>query len=102
MPLPGPVLGLLLMFLLLLARPRLVATVAPVGDVLLKYLGLLFVPVSAGVMLYFDLLRAEWLPILVALFVSTLLGMVATALTLDRLLKRIEARHKPETESGHE
>ena len=92
LPLPGPVLGFAVMFALLLARPGLAVALAPAADGLLRHLGLLFVPAGVGIILYFDLLRAEWLPIVVALVVSTLLGMIVTALIFDRLLKRA-ARH---------
>lgn len=92
LPLPGPVLGFAFMFALLLARPGLAAALAPAADGLLRHLGLLFVPAGVGIILYLDLLRAEWLPIVVSLLVSTLLGMAVTALIFDRLLKRAERK----------
>jgi len=90
LPVPGPVLGFAFMLALLIARPGLAATLAPAADGLLRHLGLLFVPAGVGIILYFDLLRAEWLPLVVSLVVSTLIGMAATALIFDRLLKRGE------------
>lgn len=92
LPVPGPVLGFAIMFLLLIARPPLAAALAPAADGLLRHLGLLFVPAGVGIILYFDLLRAEWLPLVVSVVVSTLIGMAATALIFDRLLKRAERR----------
>jgi holin-like protein len=92
LPLPGPVLGFAFMFALLLARPGLAVALAPAADGLLRHLGLLFVPAGVGIILYLDLLRAEWLPIVVSLVVSTLLGMAVTALIFDRLLKRAERK----------
>lgn len=92
LPVPGPVLGFAFMFLLLLMRPGLAPALAPAADGLLRHLGLLFVPAGVGIILYFDLLRAEWLPLVVSLVVSTLIGMAATALIFDRLLKRAERK----------
>lgn len=92
LPLPGPVLGFAFMFVLLLARPGLAVALAPAADGLLRHLGLLFVPAGVGIILYLDLLRAEWLPIVVSLVVSTLLGMAVTALIFDLLLKRAERK----------
>jgi holin-like protein len=92
LPLPGPVLGFAFMFVALLLRPQLAGTLAPAADALLRDLGLLFVPAGVGIILYFDLLRAEWLPIVFSLLVSTLLGMAVTALIFDRLLKRAERK----------
>lgn len=47
--LPGPVLGLVLLAALLTARPSLHEVVAPVADVLLRVLPLLFVPAVVAV-----------------------------------------------------
>ena len=91
LPLPGPVLGMALLALVLLLRKRepdeaLVKT----SNGLLRWLGLLFVPAGAGVVANLGLLRAAWLPIVVALVVSTLLTIAVTALMMQLLLKRGE------------
>ena len=91
LPLPGPVLGMALLALVLLLRRRepdeaLVKT----SNGLLRWLGLLFVPAGAGVVANLGLLRSAWLPIVVALIVSTLLTIMVTALVMQLLLKRGE------------
>ena len=91
LPLPGPVLGMALLALVLLLRRRppdeaLVKT----SNGLLRWLGLLFVPAGAGVVANLGLLRSAWLPIAVALVVSTLLTITVTALVMQVLLKRGE------------
>lgn len=88
LPVPGPVVGLALLFLALLIRPSLSPLLAPTVDGLLRHLGLLFVPAGVGVSLHLGLLEREWLPIVAALLISTVLGMITAALVLDRLLKR--------------
>jgi putative effector of murein hydrolase LrgA (UPF0299 family) len=91
LPLPGPVLGMALLALVLLARRRepdeaLVKT----SNGLLRWLGLLFVPAGAGVVANMGLLRTSWLPIAVALVVSTFLTIAVTALVMQAMLKRGE------------
>ena len=81
LPVPGPVLGLAMLAALLLARPRLHATVAPVANTLLSNLSLLFVPAAVGVVQVLPLLRTEGVAIGVALVVSTIAALVVTALT---------------------
>jgi holin-like protein len=44
----------------------------------------LFIPAGVGVMLHVARIAAEWLPILVALLVSTALAITVTALVVDR------------------
>jgi len=56
-----------------------------VGDPLLGNLSLLFVPAGVGVMLHAGLLGREWLPLAVALVLSTLITVAVTGLVMARL-----------------
>ena len=62
LPLPGPVLGMLLLTALLLGFPRLVQAIRATAEGLLQHLSLLFVPAGTGIVLYGDRIAAEWLP----------------------------------------
>ena len=48
------------------------------ADLLLSNMGLFFVPAGVGVMVYSDLIAAEWLPIIVATVLSTFVVMAVT------------------------
>ena len=86
-PIPGPVAGMALLLVALLWRGKSpsVATVAAEGHA--KHLSLLFVPAGVGVMMYVGQVAAEWAPIVVALLVSTVFAIAATALTFAWLLR---------------
>jgi holin-like protein len=90
LPVPGPVIGMLLLFLTLLVRGSVLESVRETAQGLLQHLSLLFVPAGVGVMIHFSRVFDEWLPILVSLVVSTILTIAVTALTL-RFLLRINA-----------
>jgi holin-like protein len=102
LPMPGPVLGLLFLLLLLLARDRfaLLATgplsgggVENASRVLLANLSLLFVPAGVGVVQKLDLLAEHGVAIIVVLAVSvvvTLLATVATFVLASWLMTRGE------------
>jgi holin-like protein len=79
LPVPGPVIG----FILLLVALRLRAGV---------HFSLLFVPAGVGVMVHLSRLRDEWLPITVALVLSTLLTIACTALVMNWLMRRFATR----------
>lgn len=81
LPLPGPVLGMALLLLGLLLLKDAPAWLESTSDNLLRHLSLLFVPASVGLVQYLDRIGAEWLPILAALLLSTILGIAASALT---------------------
>ncbi len=88
LPLPGPVVGMLLLFCLLVIRGFVPDELGKVSDALLSSLSLLFVPAGVGVMLHFELLGAELIPLSVALVVSTLLTIAVTALVMVWFNKR--------------
>lgn len=90
-PVPGPVLGMLLLalWLGLVARGHIPAALGKTADVLLAHLSLLFVPAGVGVMLHLQRIAAEWLAIVAALVLSTLLAIAATALAMRAVLRRL-------------
>ena len=91
LPVPGPVVGMLLLFIALRARKQVPDSIGAAADALAKHLSLLFVPAGVGVMMYFGRLAGEWLPIAVALLVSTIVAIAAAALTFAALARRAEA-----------
>jgi holin-like protein len=92
LPLPGPVLGLVLLLGILIVRdrnpnPELNAT----GGWLLRHFGLLFVPAGVGVITQLDVISDNWLALAVAIPVSTFLGLVVTGWVMQRLSKDEES-----------
>ena len=79
LPLPGPVVGMALLFTGLLVRGAIPADLAKTADALLGNLSHCFVPAGVGVMLHAGLIGEDWLPISVALVASTLLAIAVTA-----------------------
>lgn len=81
LPLPGPVVGLVLMWALLnvdaVRRP-----VAAAAEPLLTHLSLLFVPVGVGVVTHVGLLGQYGGRMLGVIVLSTWVGLVVTALVL--------------------
>jgi holin-like protein len=100
LPMPGPVVGLLLLLVLLLARDRLKVLargplqqdgVENASRGLLAHLSLLFVPAGVGVVQKLDLIAEHGIAIIVVLAVSvvvTLLVTVAMFLFASRLMAR--------------
>jgi holin-like protein len=87
LPVPGPVIGMLLLFCYLLARPREADRLAPTTLEFLKHLSLLFIPAGVGIMVHAERVAAEWLPIVVSLVVSAAVSLVVTATVLRWLQK---------------
>ena len=87
-PIPGPVAGMALLFAALLLRKQAPDAMTVAAGGLGQHLSLLFVPAGVGVMMYIGQVTDEWLPILAAVVVSTVLAIAATALTFAWLVQR--------------
>jgi holin-like protein len=88
--LPGPVIGMLLL-LVGLRFDRISAPVSQAASMLLEHLSLLFVPVGVGVMTHLALISQYGVRMLLALVVSTWIGLAVTALVLRGMLKTTAA-----------
>ncbi len=88
LPLPGALLGALLLLAGLLWLGRLPKALEQVAGGLLQNMMLLFIPIITGVMLHFDTIAREWLPFLASGIVGTLVTMAATAWVLRWMLGR--------------
>jgi holin-like protein len=93
LPVPGPVIGMALLFAALLARrrPQPPEALERVADGLLSHLGLLFVPAGVGVVLHLPLLARDWAPLSLAVLAGTLATIGVTGLLAQALLRRQEA-----------
>ena len=87
LPVPGPVVGMLLLFITLAVRKGAPDVLRGTSQQLLSHLSLLFVPAGVGVMLHFGRLGDEWLALAVALVASTVLTIAVTGLVM-KLLQR--------------
>ena len=81
-PVPGPVIGMLLLFLALAVRRSVPPSLDTASSTLLSHLSLLFVPAGVGMMIHLERITGEWLPIAVALLGSTVITMLASALIM--------------------
>ncbi|ABB31442.1 LrgA family protein [Geobacter metallireducens RCH3] len=94
-PVPGPVIGMVLLFCGLVFFPRrMPSEVETVGGFLLRYLALLFVPAGVGVITHLDLLMKSWAPLFGAIIVGTLATIGVTGLVMKFLNRRLACAHE--------
>jgi holin-like protein len=88
LPIPGPVVGMVLLLLALELRLPQGEGLRAASGGLLANLSLLFVPAGVGVIQYLPRLAAEWPALGAALLVSTLATLAVTGLVAARLMGR--------------
>jgi holin-like protein len=99
-PFPGPVLGMVLLFVFLMIRGSIPPDLAKTGDALLANLSLLFVPAGVGIMTHMRLLGQDWPAIGAALIVSTAATVAVTALAMVWLNRLTGGSHGGSTGAG--
>lgn len=85
---PGPVLGMVILFVGLMIRGSVPVGLSETSDFILRYLSLLFVPAGVGIMLHFRLLGEDWPAVSAALVISTLVTIGVTAKVMTFLSGR--------------
>ena len=91
-PLPGPVLGMVLLFLTLLVRGRSTASLDSASTALLSHLSLLFVPAGVGLIVHFERIAQEWIAISLALVLSTGITMATVAAMMHVATRYLSGR----------
>jgi holin-like protein len=86
LPAPGPVIGMVLLFLALRWRKTLPDTLRATAETLLSHLSLLFIPAGVGVIQYGALLADEWLALVAAMVLGTLITVAITALVMQGVM----------------
>jgi len=92
LPVPGPVIGLVLLVICCGLRPRLAEMLQPVVRGLLGNLSLFFVPAGVGVVAHMAEFQSDGLAIAIALTVSTALAIAVGALVFTGIVRLLGQR----------
>lgn len=86
--LPGPVLGMLLLFFGLCLYRGIPLSVAKSSQTLIPLLGLMFLPASAGLFFLGAQASGQWPAIIAAIVIGSLLSLIFNGLIMKWLSKR--------------
>lgn len=92
LPISSGVVGMLLLCATLTIIGRVPSSLAAAAQPLIALLAMLIMPGVVGVFFMLDELAGEWLAILTALLLGTLLSVITTLWLLKRLIGRPNAR----------
>lgn len=91
---PGSIIGMLVLTVLLERKVVKPYSIAPLCRFLIKNMAFFFVPPGVALMLYFDIIAAEWIPITVATVVSIFLVIVVTGRLHQFMHRRVKRNSK--------
>jgi holin-like protein len=87
---PGSIIGMLLLFILLLTKILPVSFIESGTSLLIRHMPLLFIPVTVGVMDYFNVFKGEGIWLVVITIISTMIVFVVSGLISQWLVMRKE------------
>lgn len=86
-PIPGSIIGLLLLFLSLQFKLIDVEFVDSLGSTLQKYMAFFFVPLVAGLSQQIDVFKASWIDLTVGIILTTVVTYVLVGKISERMSK---------------
>ena len=95
LPVPGPVIGMLLLFVALLASPRLLVMMETTANELLRHLALLFVPAGVGIITSASNLNGHWIAVICSVLLSTCVTLIVTAAVMRMVMPKRPQRQEP-------
>ncbi|GMQ62980.1 CidA/LrgA family protein [Vallitalea maricola] len=87
-PVPGNILGMLILFVLLSLNIIKVETIKEVSDFLLSHLAFFFIPPGVALISSLDTLSNIWISFLFIVILTTIIVMSVTGLTVQKVMKR--------------
>ncbi|SCK04798.1 CidA/LrgA family protein [Vogesella sp. LIG4] len=92
LPVPGAVIGMLLLFITLLLRQEVPAALRHNVPTLMTHMSLLFIPAGVGILAFWPLLSAHPLAMAAVLVLATLSTFLITLLAMQWLSRRREVQ----------
>lgn len=92
LPLPGTILGMLILFVLLWTKVLKVESIEKVCDFLILNMIIFFLPPAVELLEYMALLKTGFFKIIILLITTTVITMIVTGKTVDFCIKRMEKK----------
>lgn len=91
---PGNILGMILLFILLCVNVVKMPMIEETGNFLLKYMGFFFIPSAVGIMDTFEIIRDDFIKLIIILIISCTVVMFVTCKSTDFFISLFERKNK--------
>ena len=89
-PIPGNVIGMVILFLLLYLKVIKVEQISTISNFFLEHLAFFFIPAGVGLISSFSVIKNIWLQLLIVCFVTTAITMICTGLVVQKIANKKE------------
>jgi holin-like protein len=87
LPIPGTILGLIILFIALYCRVIKIEMIEEVSEFLLTHMAFLFLPAGVGLMTAMGILSGRWIAFILIIVISTAVVWIVTAYSVKLLRK---------------
>ena len=88
LPIPGNILGMIILFVLLCTKIVKVDNISNVTNFLLNHLAFFFIPAGVGLMTSIGIIKSTWLQLLIVCLSTTIIIIGVTGIIVQAISKR--------------
>ena len=100
LPIPGNILGMVILFILLCTNIVKVDNISSITDFLLDHLAFFFIPAGVGLMTSIGIIEATWLQLLVVCLSTTIIIIASTGIIVQAISKKSKVEIKESENIG--
>ena len=100
LPIPGNILGMIILFVLLYTKIVKVDNISSITDFLLDHLAFFFIPAGVGLMTSIGIIEATWLQLLVVCLSTTTIIIASTGIIVQVISKKSKVKIKESENIG--
>lgn len=93
LPIPGNILGMIILFVLLCTKVVKVENISNVTNFLLEHLAFFFIPAGVGLMASMGIIKSTWWQLLVVCLSTTVIIIGTTGIVVQAISKRAKEKN---------
>jgi holin-like protein len=93
LPVPGNILGMVILFILLCTKVVKVDNISTVTNFLLEHLAFFFIPAGVGLMTSIGIIKSTWWQLIVVCISTTIIIIGVTGIVIQAISKRIKQKN---------
>lgn len=97
LPVPGNILGMIILFVLLSTKVIKVDNISNISNFLLNHLAFFFIPAGVGLMTSLNVIKSNWLKLLIVCLSTTMIIIASTGLIVQFISRQLKSK---KTEKG--